>query len=61
MNICKYCKVELDPTNTLPYKAVKMDKRGYYYVCQTNLNHHHEPMDNLDYIEWVAKQRGLVV
>jgi hypothetical protein len=45
----------------LPYKAKFLDKFGYHYVCDGEIHRHHIPMDNLDYIEHLAKQRGLGV
>lgn len=56
--ICKHCKKKLD--GTITYRLVKMDKAGYYYVCADNFGNNHEPMNNLDYIEWVAKKKKLV-
>jgi len=54
--ICKHCKKEVDENNG----ALKQSERGFYFVCDTNIEMYHEAMDNLDYIEWLAKQKNLV-
>ena len=60
MKICKYCKCELQDIAD-GCKSVIMNENGYYYVCSWDGTKiiDHEPMDNLDYIEYLAKLRNL--
>jgi hypothetical protein len=57
--LCKHCKKEMDQTHK--GATLRPNKRGFWFVCNNNSAMNHEPMDNLDYIEWLAKRKGLVV
>ena len=58
--ICKYCYNEIDSDRGM----LKPDKYGFFFVCEVqfrpNVAIGHAPMDNLDYIEYVAKQKNLI-
>lgn len=58
---CKYCKEELRALDSNSTAVKRMNKDGYYYVCDKNeVNNCHEPMDNLELIEHLAKCKGLM-
>lgn len=60
INLCKYCKLELRDDEVA---TKEMNLNGYFYVCserQAAPIQSHKPMDNLDYIEWLAKKRNIV-
>lgn len=59
--ICKYCKKALESKGlALSFKTLTANEIGYYFVCSNNPNKYHKPMDNLDYIEHLAKQKNLI-
>jgi hypothetical protein len=57
---CSYCKKEwIDHDGATWYNPI--DPPFCFYSLSNNLFATYIPMDNLDYIEYLAKQKGLVV
>ena len=62
--LCKQCKKVIIPDgNTISWRTREQNEFGWVNVC-TNYDKvntiYHKPMDNLDYIEHLAKERNLV-
>jgi len=61
INICKHCHTNIEWDVNI-YKTVDPFAMYFYYCVESNNETRiHEAMDNLDLIEYLAKQRGLVV
>lgn len=60
--VCKYCKSYLVPDQDI-WKLPSMDYYGNYWTCairSANVNEYsnHEPMDNLEYLEFKFAEKG---